>query len=92
MKTVTLCILWRPQYERIRTFAEIPIEVVLNERVPSYQAIAEEAWDLRQQGYTRNEIIKTLNISHQTLNLAVKWIKSSGDRADIVKRGGKRKK
>ncbi len=64
--------------ERIRTEAEIPFEVALQDDAPPplYQAIAEKAYQLQQVGMSANAISKHLKVDDKTVAKALRWLKS----------------
>jgi hypothetical protein len=70
-----LIFLWRPQYERIRTFAEIPIEIPLNEHIPSHHTIAEKVGLLRQDGLSMQAIAERLRVAKKTVVKATRLLK-----------------
>ena len=62
--------------QRIRTFAEVPIEAaILNtDAPPIYQQIAPKAFQLQQLGMNNSAIARRLGVNDKTVARAVAWL------------------
>jgi DNA-binding NarL/FixJ family response regulator len=69
--------------QRVRTAAEIPLEVDLAaETVPVFQRIASKAAELRAQGLSDRAIGRELGVDPKTVAKAVAWFGTLKDRVD----------
>jgi len=59
--------------QRIRTFAEIPIEAAIldTDAPPIYQQIAFKAFQLQQLGLSNSAIVRRLGVTDKTVNKAI---------------------
>lgn len=66
---------WCPRSQRIRTVAEIPVQVALVEthEPPIYQLIGAKALQLRQLGLSYPEIGQAVGVTHTTAAKAARW-------------------
>jgi hypothetical protein len=66
---------WWTLSQRIRTFAEIPIEAAIldTDAPPIYQQIAPKAFQLQQLGLSRSAIARRLKVTDKTVAKAVVW-------------------
>ena len=66
---------WWTLSQRIRTFAEIPIEAAILDTAPApaYQQIAAKALQLQQLGMSNSEIAKRLKITDKSVAKAIAW-------------------
>ncbi len=66
---------WWTRSQRIRTFAEIPIEAaILNAgAAPAYQQIAPKAVHLHQRGMSKSAIARRLSVTNKTVVEAIAW-------------------
>ena len=73
---------WRAPSERIRTAAEIPIEVNLTDEdaFPVYMKVSEKVLHLRRLGMTYASIAERLGINLWMAKKAVGWDKLHSDR------------
>jgi len=69
---------WWTLSQRIRTFAEIPIEAAIldTDTAPIYQQIAVKAFKLQQLGMSSLAIAKRLGPSDKTVTKAIEWLRS----------------
>jgi hypothetical protein len=75
---------WWTLSQRIRTFAEIPIEAAILDtcNAPVYQQIAPKALQLQQLGMSSSAIAKRLGITDKTVAKAIAWLWRVGYRPD----------
>jgi len=68
---------WWTRSQRIRTTAEVPLEVALldAEQPPTYQRIASEAKHLQELGLTYSRIAGHLGVDHKTVAKGIRWLK-----------------
>ena len=73
---------WWTRTQRIRTVAEMPLEVALMDTraAPVYQKIAERALHLRQLGLSDSAIAKKLNVTDKTVAKAITWLRALSPR------------
>jgi hypothetical protein len=67
---------WWTRTQRIRTVAEVPVQVTLldAEAAPVYQQIGPKALHLRQLGLLRTDIARRLNVDPKTVSKAIHWV------------------
>jgi len=67
---------WWTRSQRIRTFAEIPVEAepLEAEIPPKYRQIAERALHLNQLGLTNEAIARHLVVDGKTVAKALRWV------------------
>lgn len=67
---------WWTRSQRIRTFAEIPIEAAILDTAPApvYQQIAPKALQLQQLGMSNSAIARRLDVTDKTVARAVAWL------------------
>ena len=75
---------WWTLPQRIRTFAEIPIEAAIldTDAPPIYQQIAPKAVQLQQLGMSNLAIAKRLGVNDKTVAEAIGWLRRVGHRPD----------
>jgi len=75
---------WWTRTQRIRTVAQIPLEIPLldTRATPIYQQIAAKALQLRQLGLSDSAIAKRLNVSDKTVAKAIAWLERTLRRSD----------
>ena len=75
---------WWTRTQRIRTFAEIPLEVPILETGPApiYQQIAPKTVQLQQLGLSDSAIARKLGITDKTVGKGVTWLGRVQRRAD----------
>jgi len=68
---------WWTRTQRIRTFAEVPIEAAIldTDAPPIYQQIASKAIQLQQVGMSNSAIARRLGISDKTVAKALAWLR-----------------
>jgi len=81
---------WRAPSERIRTAAEIPIELDITDKdaVPIYIIIAEKIIHLRSLGMSYASICERLNVNRWMALKAVKWARTRPN--NVTPRSGKK--
>ena len=69
---------WWTRAQRIRTFAEVPIEATIldTDAPPIYQQIAPKAFQLQQVGMSDSAIAKRLGITDRTVAKAIDWFRN----------------
>ena len=69
---------WWTRTERIRTLAEVPFQVAIQDytEAPIYQRIAPKALQLRELGLRDKAIARRLGVTDKTVTKAVRWLKS----------------
>ena len=67
---------WWTLSQRIRTFAEIPIEAAIldTDAPPIYQQIAPKAVQLQQLGMNNSAIARRLGVNDKTVARAMAWL------------------
>ena len=67
---------WWTRTQRIRTVADVPLEVVIIEIKPPplYQEIAPKAKHLKELGMTQAEIGRRLGVDRWTVGKALRWL------------------
>lgn len=73
---------WWTRSQRIRTFAEIPIEAAILDTgaPPIYEKIAPKALQLQQVGMSSLAIAKRLGVTDKTVAKSIAWHKRVGHR------------
>jgi len=73
---------WWTLSQRIRTFAEIPIEAAILDTgaAPVYQQIAPKAVQLQQLGMSNSAIARRLGITDKTVAKSIAWLGRVGHR------------
>lgn len=71
---------WWTWTERIRTIANIPVEVKLLNTVqePVYQKIVNKSLHLKELGFSNRKIAKHLNVDEKTVAKAIQWLEKLG--------------
>ena len=69
---------WWTRTQRIRTAAEVPLEVVLaeTEERPLYQRLARKALHLRELGLSLSAIARKLGVDDKTVAKSIQWLKA----------------
>ena len=69
---------WWTRTQRIRTVAEVPLEVALLETDgrPEYQWVAGKALHLRELGLSLSAIARKLDVDDRTVAKSIQWLKS----------------
>ena len=69
-------IAWWTRTQRIRTVAEVPLEVALSETEarPVYQQVARKALRLRELGLSYCAIARKLEVDDKTVVKAIQWL------------------
>jgi len=75
---------WWTRTQRIRTFAEIPIEAAILDTAPApvYQQIAPKALQLQQLGMSNSAIARRLGVTDRRAAGAIAWLRRVGQRPD----------
>ncbi len=75
---------WWTLSQRIRTFAEIPIEAAILDicTAPVYQQIAPKAFQLQQIGMSNLAIARRLGVNDKTVAKAIAWLRRVEYRSD----------
>jgi hypothetical protein len=68
---------WWTRTQRIRTAAQIPLEIVLLDTgaTPTYQRIASKALHLQQLGMSCSAIARRLSVTDKTVAKAIAWLR-----------------